>query len=250
MTLWTHLFWLIATFFALVALQRWITIHTQGVGLLLTGSKMVALWIYFFLFLPGVLVHEVSHYLAALALRVPVTRFSLWPKMVRGQLILGSVEVRNTDPLRHSIIGVAPLFGGSALVLLIGRLLQFDALGYALLGGDVTQMWAVVSQSLLTPDFWLWLYLLFAVANAMFPSAADRVYWLPVLLFITAITALVVGFDVWPNLPDQLQRHGANLVTFMASAFSIAVAVDVFFVGFIFALEALVAVFTRRRVQY
>lgn len=247
---WSSLFWLIITLLVLLLLNRWITAHVQGVGLLVSNNQAVAVWLYFFLFLPGIFLHELSHYLMALILRVQVGKFSLWPRKKGRELVLGSVQVSGVGPLRHSLVGIAPLLFGSIVVLAIGRFLQFDALGQVMFRGDLTRTLNIISASIAIPDFWLWLYLLFAVANAMMPSAADRVYWLPVTLVFIGIIAVAVAAGIITTVPDAVQTTGAQMVSFMASALGIAVVVDVFFVGFIFAFEMLLNMTTNRRVQY
>ncbi len=247
---WNSVFWLIVILLVLLMLNRWITAHVQGVGLLLTNNQSVAIWLYFFLFLPGIFLHELSHYVMALLLRVNVGNFSLWPQKKGRELVLGSVQVRGVGPLRHSLVGIAPLLFGSLAVLIIGRFLHFDALGGEMLRGDLTAVLDILSGSIATPDFWLWLYLLFAIANAMMPSASDRVYWLPVVLFFAAIIAIGVAMGLITTVPATVQTIGANFLAFMASALGIAVVVDVFFVAFIFVLEAALNATTNRRVQY
>jgi hypothetical protein len=251
MSPWTSLFWLITAFLGLLFLNRWINAHVQGVAFILTNSKVTAIWLYFFLFLPGILIHEVSHYLAAVLLGVRVDRFSLWPKVRgRGEVVLGSVQVRGADPIRHSLVGAAPLLVGSLAVLLIGRLLKFDTLGLVLTSGNLEYLLNTLGESLSTPDFWLWLYFLFAISNAMLPSPADRVYWTPVLLFLGVIIVLGVGLDLLPTIPGAIQEYTFNFVTLMASAFAIAVAVDLFFALFIFLLETTLNITTKRKIQY
>ena len=46
-----------------------------------------------------------------------------------------------------------------------------------------------------TPDFWLWLYLIFTVSNAMMPSRADRKPWLLASLYLGGmlLVAWVLG---------------------------------------------------------
>ncbi|RME45572.1 MAG: hypothetical protein D6796_10275 [Caldilineae bacterium] len=248
---WSNFAWLIASLLVLLLLNRWITIHVQGVGFLLSGNRITAIWLYFFLFLPGIMLHELSHYLMALFLQVRVSRFSLWPRLQgKRNLVLGSVEVQGAGPLRHSLVGVAPLLFGSLVVVLIGRLLQFDAVGAALAEGDLSLAFDAAGQSFLTPDFWLWLYLLFAVANAMLPSPSDRLYWGPVLLFIGAMIVLGLGLDILPAIPAGAQTAASNFIAFMASALSIAAAVDLLFVGLILVLETSIGLATGRRIQY
>jgi len=64
-----------------------------------------------------------------------------------------------------------------------------------------------------TPDFWLWLYLIFTVSNAMMPSRADRKPWLLASLYAGGVLliAWVLGafsfFDasIRANIQDALQ---------------------------------------------
>ena len=122
MSPWANLFWLIIITLFLLGLHRWIVAHVQGVGLLLSQSKISAMWLYFILFLPGIFVHELSHYVMALVLGVKTGRFSLWPQSKgRGQVVLGSVEVRGVGPVRHSLIGAAPMLSGTIIIIALGH---------------------------------------------------------------------------------------------------------------------------------
>ena len=97
------MFWpLLILFCCLIVLTNWITKHVQGVGYLITGDGQIALVLYFVLMLPGVLIHELSHALAAWLLGVKVRHLSIGIRRKRrgGQVALGSVEVAGTDPLR------------------------------------------------------------------------------------------------------------------------------------------------------
>ncbi|HKC14513.1 MAG TPA: hypothetical protein VKC89_00935, partial [Patescibacteria group bacterium] len=49
-----------------------------------------------FLFLPGVIVHELSHYLLASLLFVPVGDIEFMPQRREGELKLGSVSIGQT----------------------------------------------------------------------------------------------------------------------------------------------------------
>ena len=84
-------------------LKRWITAHIQGVAFLLTSSPKVAMWLFWGLFLPGTMLHELSHWFTAILLGVRTSRFSLWPQMKKGgELQMGSVQVELSDPFRHA----------------------------------------------------------------------------------------------------------------------------------------------------
>jgi len=252
MTGWSVLFWLIVTFLLLHPLNRWISSHVQGVAFLLTGSQSVAMWLFWVLFLPGTLLHEFSHWLVAVLLRVKTSKFSLWPKVKRGgQLQMGSVQVDVADPFRHSLIGLAPLIFGSLAVLIIGQgWLDLGRLGLALTSADLSQIFQAVNKILTVPDVWLWLYLVFAISNAMLPSRSDRESWRTVLIYLGLALLLAVGMGLNPTISPELQELGLTILTFLLSAFTITIAVDLFFVLLILIIETLISWFLGKRVQY
>jgi hypothetical protein len=96
---------------------------------------------------------------------------------------------------------------------------------------------------------WLWLYLLFAVANAMLPSPSDRETWPPVILFlgVLVILAYVLGFS-------QVLLGLAPLVMtglrWLAVAFATTIVADLPFVILIASAEWLLGTLRGERVYY
>lgn len=210
------------------------------------------MWIFWVLFLPGTLLHEISHWLTARALGVQTRKFSLWPKIKkRGELQMGAVQVDMADPFRHSLIGLAPLIFGTMAVLIIGQgWLGLGKIGEAIISGDLEAIWETLGQTLAVPDVWIWLYLIFAISNAMLPSASDREAWRTVLIYLGLILALVIGFGLVPNFSRGLQEFGFTILTYLLSAFVITIAVDIFFILCILILETVFGWILGRRVQY
>jgi hypothetical protein len=249
---WTPLIWLAATLAPLFFMKRWINRHVQGLGLLLVGDDEVAMFLYFVLLLPGILVHELSHWLSAKLLGVRTGKISLWPSKRQGnQMRMGSVRVARTDLFRSSLIGVAPLISGCFVVLIIGQLsLGLRGLEEVLLSGEWKRIGESLWASLTVPDFWLWLYLIFAISNAMLPSETDREPWKPVLLFV-ALAALFVCLTGWVHqVPEVLATASLTGLSYLAYAFSLTVVVDAIFMAAIAILEMLVSRLTGRRVEY
>lgn len=83
-----------------------------------TRSQNVTIYITALIFFPGVVIHELSHFLAAVFTGVRAHGIEFLPKMIDGRLKLGSVKVQQTDPVRRTIIAVAPVFGGCLAILL------------------------------------------------------------------------------------------------------------------------------------
>ena len=201
MTLLNNIFWLVLTMALLAWLQSRLHREVQLFFLLVTRRPRMAVVLFALVFFPGVLLHELSHYLTAKLLRVPTGRFSIFPKSVGdGRLQLGYVEVAATGPLRESFIGAAPLLAGSAFVAYAGlERLGLDTIWLALtqkgLGSGVDQLFSIFER----PDVWLWLYLALTVSSTMFPSSSDRQPMLKTLIgFIILIgVILLFGAGYW-----------------------------------------------------
>jgi hypothetical protein len=246
------LLWLFLTFLLLLFLKRWISQHLQGVVLLLSHSEDAASLVYFVLLLPGVVLHEGSHWLMAKLLRVRTGKLTIGLNQKRGgQVEMGSVRVARADPVRSSLIGLAPLVGGSLAIFLIGRwALGIEALAQAFQSGDGARIAAELRGALHVPDFWLWLYLIFAISNAMLPSASDRRSWPPVLIFLGGLAALLY-FTGWvPSLPPELAGLLPDALSYLTLAFALTLAVDTVFALLIVLLELLLTRLTGWRVEY
>jgi hypothetical protein len=229
---WTPFVALVAALLPLLWVKRWITQLLQELSMRWVGDPVVAVSLYFAIVLPGVLIHESSHWLAATLLGVPVRKFSLGPvlKGRSNRVSLGSVQVANADPLRASLIGLAPLLGGTLAILLVGYLvLDVDALAGALAGQGAAGLQAAGRQLLGVADLWLWLYLIFAVSNAMLPSESDMAAVRPVLIFVGLLALLVLIVSGVPAIPQDVVDWVSALAGYLASAFGLTLAVDVVF---------------------
>lgn len=84
-----------------------------------TKNKKWTVILYSLVFLPGTFIHEVSHFLVSLFLLVPVGQMNLIPKLEGEKLELGSVPTAKTDIIRGTLIGIAPLIFGVALIFFL-----------------------------------------------------------------------------------------------------------------------------------
>ena len=248
---WLSLVWLIIVFFLMLGLRRWIEAHVQGVAYLITGDATVALWVFFLIFLPGTLVHELSHWLVAKLLGVRTGRIVIWPQTKRdGTLWLGAIQIARADPVRSSLIGLAPLVSGSLLVALIGAHLQLAALGSSVARGNWELVWEALLQSLILPDFWLWLYLLFAIANRMLPSPADREPWKPIIIFLTLLSIIVISAGWRLRVTPEARNTILDVADFLLYAFTLTVVIDVIVALFLGLIESIAVIIRQERVQY
>jgi hypothetical protein len=251
-TLLSSTLWLLLTLAPLVALERWIHRHAQGVGLLVTRDPDLALILYSLVFLPGILIHELSHWVMATILLVRAPRISVWPqRQPDGTLRLGYVETERVDFFRESLIGIAPLVAGCGAILLIGYgRLAVGPIGPALAAGDVGGVLRGLAGVFASRDVIIWLYLIFAISNAMIPSASDRRAWLWLLLALVAAGVIVYWAGFGPFLAERLEGPLVTGINIIASAFSLTLFIDLIAIAVIWVAEALVSRLTRLRVEY
>jgi hypothetical protein len=197
------------------------------------GDPDVALYLYFVIVLPGIVLHELSHWLIAFLLGARIRKLSIGPvRKGRSQKVsLGSVQVANVDPIRAGLIGLAPLVFGSAVILLIGNQVlgvsEFaEVVALQGMGAILDELRRVVRVA----DVGLWLYLIFAVSNAMIPSESDMATVRPVLIFLGIVAAVVLVVGGVPAVPVEIARWVNAVAGFLASAFALTLAADGAFV--------------------
>lgn len=169
--------------------------------LLIFHRSDVSLALFSLLFFPGVLLHEVSHYLMARLLGVRTGRFSLIPRpLENGRLQLGYVETAKADILRDALIGVAPLLSGGLFVAYAGIVhMGLPEVWENAIAGSGQTLPEAMRMLFDRSDFWLWFYLIVAVSSTMMPSRSDRRAWLPVILAagFLLILGLLAGAGPW-----------------------------------------------------
>lgn len=146
--------------------------------LLLAGQRMLyaplrrhlGKWPSYFLVMPGTVLHELSHYIACKILFVPTGRVVLFrpEESADGSITFGYVEHAESDPLRSSLVAVAPAI---LVPLAMWGLLSL------LWGQDIFQNPEALLNGFSLAEIWkipLSLYLLLAARGA-FPSPGDHI---------------------------------------------------------------------------
>lgn len=246
--------WIVAglAIWPLLQVKRWIHRHIQGLGLLLTNNPQAAVLIYYLTLLPGVTLHEASQWVLAKLLGVRVKKFRLWPEKRRKVISLGLVEIdKNTDDFRATLVGMIPLATGVAAIALIGGA-RFHPEGVisALNTGDLPTIFAALRDFTAVPDFWLWIYLVFAIANAMMPEEHDRINWWILLGIAVGVSAILLLLDLSILLKVWVEGPLTQMARWLSFAFVVALGIDLFMMAVIATAEAVFSRLLKRELEY
>ncbi|MFZ5912127.1 MAG: hypothetical protein ACOYYU_19140 [Chloroflexota bacterium] len=212
------LLWFLLMLAPLIVLQRLLHREMQAALYIASGANArLTMAIFSLLFFPGVLLHEFSHFITAKLLAVPTRGFSVIPQMMpEGYLRMGYVEVAETDIVRDSLIGAAPLVLGNLAVAYIAiQRLHLFPLWDVLRNGQMNLFWMGITLLPQVKDFPLWFYLTFAISSTMLPSQSDRHAWLPLGLSLVVLLALALFAGAGPWM---LARLAPPLNQFLQSA--------------------------------
>lgn len=148
-----------------------------------TKSKNITIYFLSFLFLPGVVIHELSHLITASLLFIQVSDIEFFPKIQEGGVKLGSVSIGQSDPFRRALIGISPLVFGAGIMI--------ASIFYIFEASSFPSVWRYIVT----------VYLVFEIGNTMFSSRKDLEGFLEVLLTILflSVVLLLVGFKI-PDL--------------------------------------------------
>jgi len=199
---WGTFLYLLILLIPMIYLPRFLQREIQAILLLITRQPEISTVLFSLLFLPGVLLHETSHFVMAHLLGVRTGRFSIIPKKLEGgRLQLGYVETASTDFFRDALIGVAPLVTGGFFVAFAGvSRLGLNTIWVNLIQGQMNSISPAIKSIIVGPDFWLWFYLTLTVSSTMMPSASDRRAWLPLILVLVVLLGFVLLIGVGPWL--------------------------------------------------
>ena len=164
----------------------------------------IILWLIFF---PGTVIHELSHFFAAMILFLPVKDIRLFPQLEEHSIKLGSVHYVKKDFFRGFLVGVAPVFGAMISFWIISHL----------------------SVNILT------YYLIFAIAATMFSSKKDLedlIYLVPLVLIMGVVIYI---FNIKVSFLIE-EVFNLNLLTSFLKRVNHYLLISIFIDIFIFAI--------------
>lgn len=204
-------------FISLLFLSKQVTTTISLFFMRITRSHAFAIQLLAILFLPGVIIHEIAHWLIASILFVPTGDIEFLPRVQGGSVKLGSVQIAVTDPIRRFCIGVAPVIFGLSVLLGVFWFLSPTFFPF-------------------TWKSYVFFYVLFEIGNTMFSSAKDLegVVGFLILVFLFISLLVFLKAPLLPFASQVVQSNGVQVLFRELSIFSfIAIGIDVVVVGFL-----------------
>lgn len=133
----------------------------------ITTSDQLVYYCIAAIFLPGTIIHELSHFAMAMMLFLRVRELHIFPKMEKGYIKLGRVIYEKQDVLRSIIVGIAPIILGLLFFWWLSAVELFES-----------ESWVVKVVTI---------YIIFVISTTMFSSKqdlVDLVYILPIFIIL------------------------------------------------------------------
>ncbi len=167
------IFIFISELFALYLLSRSLTKEISHLLHKFTRNKKITVYLLAFLFLPGTIIHELSHHLMAELLFVRTGKIHLIPEIIGSEIRMGQAEIEKTDFVRRFFIGVAPF--------IVGNIILFGAVYSSIYYFYADNKFFVLFL----------LYILFQTGNTMFASKKDME---GALVLIVVLACIMIAF--------------------------------------------------------
>ncbi len=206
--------------------------HIFKVGWLVTKQYQTTTILYYAFFLPGIILNQLIFWLVAGFLNVSAERTIAWPeKQEIGELKLDFIRLsKNVTPFRLAIISTAPLLVGMLAVWHVSNNILNVPLFLTELNKDgfLVNISTALAHFTNAPDFWIWVYIAFAISNTMMPNFGNlrgwRIALIVIAVLIAAFYVLGAGDQVVMNnlrgpVTDALTHYRASLPSSLASTF-------------------------------
>ena len=208
-----------AELFILFLLSRSLSRTTSFLFYKITKSHKLTVYLMAFLFFPGTIIHEFSHAFMATLLLVRVHRMEFMPKIDGDTVKLGSVSIEKSNLFKSLLIGMAPFFFGT--IILLGSF--YIGAHYRLF----ENYFFII----------LMIYLAFEIGNTMFSSKKDMEGAIEILTALCVITLIlyIAGFRV-PEINIEAFLHLPLIATTFqkGSVFLLVpIMIDIVIIGFI-----------------
>ncbi len=228
--------------------------HVFKVGWLLTHNIKTTVVFYYTAFLPGVLLHEISYWLAAGILNVRARQSVQFPQLDDiKELQLGLVKLdAGAHPVKRVLIELCPLLVAlGALWWIATEAINLES-ALSLASSAELQNLAQAAVALVRgADFWLWYYLAFTIANTMLPPIPARLRsWKPYAVLIVLLVFAAAALSSGQAHLGAIGNYLHQLLTSLSALLLLTTCINVVMVIALGALEAVIERVTGHNVTF
>lgn len=215
----------------LSALRQKLVYEISGTSLLVFGTTRPGIVFYSLLFLPGTVLHELSHWIVAEILQVRTGQITILPDFEPSgeSQRLGSVATARSDPFRGFLIGVAPFITGIAILAILGRLLE--------VGWGVYPLWQVA----------LLIYGIMVISNSMMISKEDRRTWPFIVVLMILISTILIRMNT--ILPPSFYLLSSSIFSKLNIVLGVTAGFNLVMIGGSYSLRRIIEKITQRRIK-
>jgi hypothetical protein len=222
-------------------LERWLHQHLFKVGWLLSRRLATTTVLYYLLFFPGIVVYEVTVWFTATLINLRAElAFRIPEEQAAAELRLEFVRLGRTNSrLKRGALALAPILVGMLVIWAVAAgVLRIPQSIAPLSAGGLEAVPQAVRAMAATPGFWLWTYVMFTIANTMFPrdSRALRIgrgWWL-------ALGALVVVALANNAISPAVAQWLTDAVILIVEVLLIVAGLNLFATALLALLEAVI----------
>lgn len=193
------------------------------------GGRKAIIVIWSIIFLPGTVIHEMSHLFFAILFGARTGKIEIFPSYIENKtentgsakITLGSVQTQKLNPIQGFFIGTAPFIVGLGLLAWISSSIQANY--------TQTSVLQLFIQG----------YLFFTISNSFFPSWTDIKQVIP--LTVVALSLMIIGYLVGFRMvfPNSIQLSSVmNVISttaFLGSLLNFLIVLLIFFTRKVFA---------------
>lgn len=203
--------------------QRFLTKHFSFLVHHLGGTKKNIIVLWSLIFLPGTILHELSHFFMAMIVGARTGKVEVLPEFLSAEddsVALGSVQTQKLNILQGVLVGLAPLLTGLITLFLLSQ--------------QIYASYNLGNYSSLA----LFAFLFFVVANSFFPSKSDLTHAIPaaITLIVLAVLLLLSGVSISFGSNHVLD----NLLLPLLNSLWFALALNLFIGLLIFSLRKII----------
>lgn len=183
-----------------------------------TRSNKVTFFFISMIFLPGTVLHELSHFFTAMSLMLRVRDMTILPEWDHNYIKLGSVVYEKKDAIRSIVVCIAPIFLGIIILLWLSMLPIFES---------ETPWWVKA----------LVIYFVFTLSTTMFSSKQDLVDTVFIIPFIIVIGILIyflkIDLTAFIEVTGLIIAKANNYLYAIVNYLGISIGIHILFLAFI-----------------